>query len=123
MEDFFARPYLIVCCVPGSMFYFPAVFLRPNNRLDTNANSRARAAHERYCLFMFRRMREEKGVAILMSLHDSKMRGAYNNNNNCSWVVARWQWLFLFCSESQPDVEDDDDGDDDDPTGPKHVTV
>lgn len=54
--DFFARPYLTLCFVPGSMFYFPALFLRPNNRLDTNANSRARAVREMYRQFMFRRL-------------------------------------------------------------------
>jgi hypothetical protein len=46
---------LTLCCVPGTIFYFPAVILQPNNRLDTNANSRARAVHERYCQFMFLR--------------------------------------------------------------------
>ena len=77
VEDFFAQPYLTLCCVPGSMFYFPAVFLRPNNRLDTNANSRARAVHEKYCQFMFRRLWVEKGVAIVLSLHNCQMRGVY----------------------------------------------
>jgi hypothetical protein len=77
VKDFFARSYLTLCCVPGSVFYFPAVFLRPNNRVDTNANSRARAIHERYHQFMFRKLRVEKGVAIVLSLRDCKMLGFY----------------------------------------------